>query len=74
MTGKRRLVMDLASQRPVWRPPEEFVRALAAAAGEAWQVDVVRGRSDSDGDGAGGSPEAVAVAAGAEVYIGWGIA
>jgi phosphoglycerate dehydrogenase-like enzyme len=68
------LVVDLASQRPVWRPPETFLRALTAAAGDGWQVDVVRARSDSDGDGAGGSPEAVAVAAGAEVYIGWGIA
>jgi phosphoglycerate dehydrogenase-like enzyme len=74
MSGKRRLVLDLASQRPVWRPPEEFVGALTAAAGDAWQVDVVRAASDSDGDGAGGSAEAVAVAAGAEVYIGWGIA
>jgi phosphoglycerate dehydrogenase-like enzyme len=67
-------VVDLTSQRPVWQPPAEFTGALAAAAGDEWQVDVVRAWSDSDGDGAGGSAEAVAVAAGAEVYIGWGIA
>jgi phosphoglycerate dehydrogenase-like enzyme len=74
VSGKRRLVLDLASQRPAWQPPAEFTRALTVAAGDQWQVDVVRARTDSDGDGAGGSPEAVAVAAGAEVYIGWGIA
>jgi phosphoglycerate dehydrogenase-like enzyme len=73
MSGKRRLVVDLSSQRPVWRPPETFVRALAAAGGGEWEVSSVQAASDSDGDGAGGSPEAVAVAAGAEVYIGWGI-
>ena len=70
---QRRLVLDLASQRPVWRPPDEFVRALTAAGGEEWRVESVVAANDSDGDGAGGSPQAVAVAAGAEVYIGWGI-
>lgn len=73
MAGMRRLVVDLASQRPLWQPTPAFLEALAAAAGKAWQVDVVRAASNSDGDGSGGSPEAVAVAAGAEVYIGWGI-
>lgn len=73
MTAAHRLVLDLFSQRPVWRPPEAFVRALAAAGGAGWRVDVVGAATDSDGDGAGGSPEAVAVATGAEVYIGWGI-
>lgn len=69
----RRLVLDLSSQRPLWRPPEAFVHALAHAGGDEWRVESVVAASDSDGDGAGGSPEAVAVAAGAEVYIGWGI-
>jgi len=73
MAAPRRLVVDLESQRPVWRPPERFVRALVAAGGAEWRVDVVPAPTNSDGDGAGGSAEAVAVAAGAEVYIGWGI-
>jgi phosphoglycerate dehydrogenase-like enzyme len=73
VTRQRRLVLDLSSQRPVWRPPEEFVRALVAAGGEAWRVESVSAASDSDGDGGGVSPQAVAVAAGAEVYIGWSI-
>ncbi len=73
MPGERRLVVDLESQRPVWRPTQGFLDALAGAAGPDWRVDRVRASSNSDGDGSGGSPEAVAVAAGAEVYIGWGI-
>ena len=73
MGGPRRLVVDLASQRPLWQPPQSFLDALVAAGGTQWKVEVVRSASNSDGDGSGGSPEAVAVAAGAEVYIGWGI-
>jgi phosphoglycerate dehydrogenase-like enzyme len=73
VSGTRRLVLDLASQRPVWRPPEAFARSLAGAAGEHWEVVVVEAASNSDGDGSGGSPEAVNAATGAEVYIGWGI-
>ena len=69
----RRLVVDLSSQRPVWQPTQAFLDAVGAAAGEGWEVDVVRAVSNSDGDGSGGSPEAVAAAVGAEVYIGWGI-
>jgi phosphoglycerate dehydrogenase-like enzyme len=69
----RRLVVDLSSQRPVWRPPAEFMRALTAAGGDEWRVQPVNAPNDSDGDGGAVSPEAVAVAAGAEVYIGWGI-
>jgi len=69
----RRLILDLSSQRPLWRPPESFVQALAAAGGTGWRVESVAAASDSDGDGAAGSPEAVAVARGAEIYIGWGV-
>ncbi len=70
----RRLVVDLASARPLWRAPAAFLDALRGTAVEAgWQVDVVQAATDSDGDGAGGSREALATVAGAEVYIGWGI-
>ena len=73
MTAPRRLVLDLSSQRPLWRPPAGFEQALSAAGGPLWQVRSVAASNDSDGDGSGGSPEAVSVAAGAEIYIGWGI-
>ena len=69
----RRLVVDLAATRPVWRAPETFVAALRAAAGDDWDVAAVSTPVSSDGDGGGGSPEAVAVARGAEVYIGYGL-
>ena len=69
----RRLVVDLAATRPVWRAPATFVAALAAAAGDGWEVVAVSAPVSSDGDGSGGSPEAIAVARGAEVYIGYGL-
>jgi len=69
----RRLVVDLAATRPVWRAPETFVAALRAAAGSDWEVAVASAPTSSDGDGSGGSPEAIAVAGGAEVYIGYGL-
>lgn len=69
----RRLVVDLAATRPVWRAPETFLAALRAAAGDDWEVAAVSAPVSSDGDGSGGSPEAIAVARGAEVYIGYGL-
>ena len=69
----RRLVVDLAATRPVWRAPPSFVGALRGAAGGEWEVAAVSAPVSSDGDGSGGSQEAVAVARGAEVYIGYGL-
>lgn len=69
----RRLVVDLAATRPVWRAPETFVAALRAAAGAEWEVAAVAALTSSDGDGSGGSAEAIAVSTGAEVYIGYGL-
>ena len=69
----RRLVVDLAATRPVWRAPASFVAALRAAAPPEWEVAEVAALVNSDGDGSSGSPEAVAVARGAEVYIGYGL-
>lgn len=69
----RRLVVDLAATRPVWRAPEAFVAGLRAAAPAGWEVAAVAAPVNSDGDGGGGSAEAVAVSRGAEVYIGYGL-
>jgi len=69
----RRLVIDLAATRPLWRAPEGFAAALRAAAAPDWEVIEVAAPVSSDGDGGGGSAEAVAVARGAEVYIGYGV-
>lgn len=69
----RRMVVDLAATRPVWRAPERVIAALRTAAPPDWVVEAVATVVNSDGDGSSGSPEAVAVAGGAEVYIGYGL-
>lgn len=69
----RRLVLDLRTQRPVWRVPPDVVAAVQRAVGDGWEVVEVVTPVSSDGDGGSGSPEAVAAARGAEVYLGFGV-
>ncbi|HJQ66393.1 MAG TPA: hypothetical protein VJ816_08455, partial [Gemmatimonadales bacterium] len=69
----RRLVLDLRTQRPVWRVPPDVVAAVQRAVGEGWEVVEVATPVSSDGDGGSGSPEAVTAARGAEVYLGFGV-
>ncbi|MDH5197947.1 MAG: NAD(P)-binding domain-containing protein [Gemmatimonadota bacterium] len=68
-----RVLVDLASTRPVWSAPPAVLRAVRRAGGRGWTVVPVRARASSDGDGGAGSAAAVRAAAGAEVYIGWGV-
>lgn len=68
----RRLVVDLAAVRAVWRIPPAAVAAIAAAA-PGWEVVPVDAPASSDGDGGGGSPAAVRAARGAEIYLGFGL-
>lgn len=68
----RRLVVDLAAARPLWRIPDRAAAAIVSAA-QGWDVIRVQGPADSDGDGGSGSPAAVAAARGAEVYLGFGV-
>lgn len=69
----RRLVVDLASSRPVWRIPDASVAAVRTALGGGWEVVHVRVPAVSDSDGGSGSAEAIAAARGAEVYLGFGV-
>jgi len=69
----RRLVVDLASRRPVWRIPGSSVAAVRTALGAGWDVVQVPTPADSDGDGGSGSAEAIAAAQRAEVYLGFGV-
>ncbi len=69
----RRLVIDLASPRAVWRIPRDRVVEITRALGQGWEVSEVKAPAMSDGDGAAGSPEAIAAARGAEVYLGYGV-
>ena len=69
----RRLVIDLASPRGVWRIPNARVVEIRNALGAGWDVIEVKAPAVSDGDGGSGSPEAIAAARGAEIYIGYGV-
>jgi len=69
----RRLVVDLASPRTVWRIPRARVVEITSALGQGWDVAEVKSPAVSDGDGGSGSPEAIAAARGAEIYLGYGV-
>ncbi|HEX4634054.1 MAG TPA: D-2-hydroxyacid dehydrogenase [Gemmatimonadales bacterium] len=69
---KRRLVVDLAAARAVWRIPPGAVNQIRGALPE-WDVIQVEAPANSDGDGGGGSAAAIAAAEGAEVYLGYGV-
>jgi len=69
----RRLVVDLASPRTVWRIPRACVVEITRALGQGWDVAEVKSPAVSDGDGGSGSPEAIAAARGAEIYLGYGV-
>jgi phosphoglycerate dehydrogenase-like enzyme len=73
VTSLRRLVLDLRTQRPVWRVPPDIVSAVRRALGPGWEAIEVETPVSSDGDGGSGSPEAIAAARGAEVYFGFGV-
>jgi phosphoglycerate dehydrogenase-like enzyme len=68
----RRLVVDLAAVRAVWRILPHGVELIRGAL-PGWDVVPVDGPANSDGDGGGGSPAAIAAAKGAEVYLGYGL-
>ena len=72
-TPTRRLVVDLASPRAVWRIAEPSVAAIRAALGGGWEALEVRAPAASDGDGGSGSRESIAATRGAEIYLGYGV-
>jgi len=69
----RRLVVDLAAPRAVWRIPRSRVVEIKNALGEDWDVAEVAAPAVSDGDGGAGSSEAIAAMRGAEIYLGFGV-
>jgi phosphoglycerate dehydrogenase-like enzyme len=69
----RRLVVDLASPRAVWRVPSSTVQAIRDALGRGWEVIEVVAPAASDSDGGSGTAEAVAAARDAEIYVGYGV-
>jgi len=72
-TTTRRLVIDLASPRAVWRIDETSVAAIRAALDSNWDIVEIQAPAASDGDGGSGSPESIAATRGAEIYLGYGV-
>ena len=70
----RRAVLELVSTRPIWSVTPASIDAIRRAFGRGWDVVNVTALAESDGDGGGGSADAVAAMAGAEVYMGFGLA
>lgn len=70
----RRLVIDFADRRPLWRVPDWAIARIAAALPAGWEVRVVEAPADGAGDGAqNASAEALEAVADAEVYLGFGV-
>lgn len=70
----RRLVIDFADRRPLWRVPDWVIRRIEAALPGEWEVRVVQAPADGAGDGAlQASAEALEAVADAEVYFGFGV-
>lgn len=74
--SKRRLVLNLREERPLYSIPDWAVEEIRAALPDGWELTVVEEPVDGRGDGAPDSPgarAAVAAVPGAEVYVGFGI-
>src|SRR5690554_1969132 len=70
----RRLVIDFADRRPLWRIPAWAIERITACLPAGWAVRVVESPADGTGDGGlHASPEALAAVADAEVYLGFGV-
>src|SRR5690606_24914823 len=72
-TVMRRLVIDFADRRPLWRVPDWAVARIVAALPAGWGVRLVDAPADGSGDGAQrASAEALEAVADAEIYLGLG--
>lgn len=70
----RRLVVDFADRRPIFRVPGWVVERLEAVLPGGWEVQWVATPADGSADGGTtATPEALAAVAGAEVYFGFGV-
>ena len=70
----RRLVLDLADERPLFRMPEWVPERIRAALGRGWEVVRVEAPASGLADGATMPSEAaLSAVADAEVYIGFGL-
>jgi phosphoglycerate dehydrogenase-like enzyme len=72
----RRLVLNMAEERPIYSIPDWAVEEIRAALPDGWEMTVIEEPADGRGDGAPDSPGARAAmeaVRGAEVYVGFGV-
>jgi phosphoglycerate dehydrogenase-like enzyme len=70
----RRLVIDLADERPIFSLPDRVVEAIRGALPPGWEVVVVDAPASGRGDGGpAASAAALEAVRDAEVYLGYGI-
>jgi phosphoglycerate dehydrogenase-like enzyme len=72
----RRLVLNMAEERPMYSIPDWAVEEIRAALPDGWEMTVIEEPADGRGDGAPDSPgarAAMAAVRGAEVYVGFGV-
>lgn len=75
-SAPRRLVLNMAEERPMYSIPGWAVEEIRAALPDGWEMTVVDEPADGRGDGADDSPGARAAmeaVRGAEVYLGFGV-
>ncbi len=74
----RRLVLNMADKRPAWAMPAWAEAEIRAALPKEWQVVALRAPVSGEGDGGHGgggvTEETLVAVAGAEVYMGMGVA
>lgn len=74
MTGRQRLVVDLAATSHSWAIPPAGVEQIRRAAPPGWEVVVAMTPTVSDGDGGrAASPEVLDAVVDAEIYFGFGM-
>lgn len=74
MTGRRRLVVDLAGTSRNWSLPHPEHERIRSSAPDEWEVVIVETAAPAAGDaGSASSHEAIAAAPDAEVYLGFGM-
>lgn len=70
-----RVVLDMNDRRPVWAMPGWVPERIREALPAGWELRVMDDATDGSGDGAGRvAPAVLEAVAGAEIYLGYGIA
>ncbi|HEU4880780.1 MAG TPA: D-2-hydroxyacid dehydrogenase [Longimicrobium sp.] len=76
-SAPRRLVLNMAEERPIYSIPGWAVEEIRAALPDGWEMTVIEEPADGRGDGGAadspGARAAMEAVRGAEVYVGFGV-